>query len=187
MRIVYRMRGLLGDATEEFVDTFASPTDSQEDNETTYKLANVLVRCGGLKVVLNVVENVMGQPLVTSRVKPVMAVVLKLLGYCTKVKMGRQALLDPELGLVATLLPVLQLCLEHELTSIQGSSGVVYLADQVLEVRPFWGFKVGGLRGWDLKTGFGVGVGMGFCRFPIVKLGQFLRFTFNRNFFTFSL
>lgn len=50
MRIVYRMRGLLGDATEEFVESFASPNDSPEDNEKTYKLANVLVQCGGLRV-----------------------------------------------------------------------------------------------------------------------------------------
>lgn len=50
MRVVYRMRGLLGDATEEFVETFASQSEGPEDNETTYKLANVLVQCGGLKV-----------------------------------------------------------------------------------------------------------------------------------------
>lgn len=38
MRIIYRMRGLLGDATEEFVESFASNEQGQEDNEVTYKL-----------------------------------------------------------------------------------------------------------------------------------------------------
>jgi E3 ubiquitin-protein ligase UBR4 len=51
MRIVYRMRGLLGDATEEFIESFASPNEGQEDNEVTYKLANVFVNCGGLRVI----------------------------------------------------------------------------------------------------------------------------------------
>ncbi|ODM96234.1 E3 ubiquitin-protein ligase UBR4, partial [Orchesella cincta] len=134
MRIVYRMRGLLGDATEEFVESFASPNDSPEDNEKTYKLANVLVECGGLRVALTSLENLFRPPLIVSRVKPLIAVILKLLGYCTKIVNGRQALTSPSLNSVQTLLPILQLCLENDLTFIQGSSGVVHLTDQVLEI-----------------------------------------------------
>jgi E3 ubiquitin-protein ligase UBR4 len=134
MRIVYRMRGLLGDATEEFIETFASPSDGPEDNEMTYKLANVLVHCDGLKVILNSLENLLGQQFVVSRGKPFIAVILKLLGYSVKIKAGRLALVNPTLNAVQTLLPILQLCLEHDLSCIQGSSGVVHLSDQVLEV-----------------------------------------------------
>lgn len=69
-----------------------------------------------------------------SKGKPFIAVILKLVTYCVKIKYGRKALTDPELHAVETLLPVLKLCLEFDLTTIQGSSGVVHLTGQVLEV-----------------------------------------------------
>lgn len=53
MRIVYRMRGLLGDATEEFIETLTNKTQSTVDNEEVYKMANVLAECGGLTVRLD--------------------------------------------------------------------------------------------------------------------------------------
>ena len=68
------------------------------------------------------------------RAKPLIAVILKLLSYSAKIKRGREALLNPDLNAVQILLPILRLCLQYELTCIQGSSGVVYLTDQVLEV-----------------------------------------------------
>lgn len=52
MRVVYRMRGLLGDATEEFVETLRAKTQQSVDNEELYKMANVLADCGGLQVFL---------------------------------------------------------------------------------------------------------------------------------------
>lgn len=50
MRVVYRMRGLMGDATEEFVETLSNKSQATVDNEEVYKMANVLADCGGLKV-----------------------------------------------------------------------------------------------------------------------------------------
>jgi len=50
MRVVYRMRGLLGDATEEFVETLAPKSEQEVDNEEAYKMANVMADCGGLQV-----------------------------------------------------------------------------------------------------------------------------------------
>lgn len=50
MRVVYRMRGLLGDATEEFVETLDAKTDQEVNNEQVYKMANVMAECGGLEV-----------------------------------------------------------------------------------------------------------------------------------------
>lgn len=46
MRVVYRMRGLLGDATEEFVETLSVPNVEAVDDEQLYKMANVLADCG---------------------------------------------------------------------------------------------------------------------------------------------
>lgn len=53
MRIVYRMRGLLGDATEEFIESLDSTTDEEEDEEEVYKMAGVMAPCGGLECMLN--------------------------------------------------------------------------------------------------------------------------------------
>lgn len=50
MRVVYRMRGLLGDATEEFVETLNAKSEQEVDNEEMYKMANVMADCGGLQV-----------------------------------------------------------------------------------------------------------------------------------------
>lgn len=50
MRVVYRMRGLLGDATEEFVETLTAKSEQEVDNEEVYKMANVMADCGGLQV-----------------------------------------------------------------------------------------------------------------------------------------
>ena len=54
MRIVYRMRGLLGDATEEFIENLADKDgEDEESEEEVYHLANVMAECGGLEVMLN--------------------------------------------------------------------------------------------------------------------------------------
>ena len=50
MRVVYRMRGLLGDATEEFVETLDAKSEQEVNNEEVYKMANVMADCGGLQV-----------------------------------------------------------------------------------------------------------------------------------------
>lgn len=51
MRVVYRMRGLLGDATEEFVESLSNKLQAAVDNEEVYKMANILAECGGLQVI----------------------------------------------------------------------------------------------------------------------------------------
>lgn len=50
MRVVYRMRGLLGDATEEFVETLDKKKEENVDNEQVYRMAGVMAHCGGLEV-----------------------------------------------------------------------------------------------------------------------------------------
>lgn len=49
------MRGLLGDATEEFVESFNNKSQNDVDNEEVYKMANVLAECGGLQVNFTVI------------------------------------------------------------------------------------------------------------------------------------
>jgi hypothetical protein len=50
MRIVYRMRGLLGDATEEFIENLDPKKEEEVNNEQVYRMANVMAECGGIDV-----------------------------------------------------------------------------------------------------------------------------------------
>lgn len=50
MRVIYRMRGLLGDATEEFIESLDAKQQLNSDNEDTYIMAIALAQCGGLQV-----------------------------------------------------------------------------------------------------------------------------------------
>lgn len=49
MLIVYRMRGLMGDATEEFIENLDLKNVENENVEEVYKMAIVMSNCGGLE------------------------------------------------------------------------------------------------------------------------------------------
>ena len=90
MRIVYRMRGLLGDATEEFVENLADKDgEDEESEEEVYHLANVMADCGGLEVMLTrltfVREDVSSSPTSYGYSKQLLSVLLKLFAHCIKV------------------------------------------------------------------------------------------------------
>lgn len=71
-------------------------------DELTYKLAVVIGDCGGLNKLAGISS--LGNKILIS-------VLLKLLGYCCKLKFNRELLLNPSLNATATLLGTLQLCL----------------------------------------------------------------------------
>ncbi len=77
------MRGLLGDATEEFIETLDNKESEDQDEEDVYKLASVMADCGGLKVMLSRMESV--EDALYS--KQLLSVLLKLFGYCIKVRL----------------------------------------------------------------------------------------------------
>ena len=82
MRIIYRMRGLLGDATEEFIETLEKKdAEGADDEEEIYKLANVMADCGGLDVMLARMESITDP----SYSQQLLSVLLKLFGHCIKV------------------------------------------------------------------------------------------------------
>lgn len=125
MRIVYRMRGLLGDATEEFVETLNNKSQEEVDNEQLYRMANVLADCNGLKVMLDRIGSLQN----ISRTRELIQVLLKLFLICVKVRRCQEVLCQPELGAINTLLKVLQMCLQSENDSIQSS-----VTEQLLEI-----------------------------------------------------
>ena len=106
MMVVYRMRGLLGDATEEFIENLSK----------TYKLAGVMGECGGLAVILH--------KLATITNKTLLSVLLKL-----KIKANREKLLEPCMAVTAMLLATPKLCLTEE--RVRQSSN---MTDNVLQL-----------------------------------------------------
>ncbi|KAM8927577.1 E3 ubiquitin-protein ligase UBR4 isoform 2-T2 [Pelodytes ibericus] len=128
MRIIYRMRGLLGDATEEFIESLDSTTDEEEDEEEVYKMAGVMAQCGGLECMLNRLTGIkdfkQGRHLLT--------VLLKLFSYCGKVKINRQQLVKPEMNTLNVMLGTLNLALLAEQES--KDSGGAAVAEQVLSI-----------------------------------------------------
>ncbi|KAL9924505.1 E3 ubiquitin-protein ligase-like protein poe [Glossina fuscipes fuscipes] len=125
MRIVYRMRGLLGDATEEFVETLSNKSQEEVDTEQLYRMANVLADCNGLKVMLDRIGSLQS----ITRTRELIQVLLKLFLICVKVRRCQEVLCQPELGAVNTLLKVLQICLQSEPDSMQSS-----VTEQLLEI-----------------------------------------------------
>ncbi|XP_023302423.2 protein purity of essence [Lucilia cuprina] len=125
MRIVYRMRGLLGDATEEFVETLNNKSQEEVDTEQLYRLANVLADCNGLKVMLDRIGSLQN----ITRSRELIQVLLKLFLICVKVRRCQEVLCQPELGAINTLLKVLQMCLQSESDSLQSS-----VTEQLLEI-----------------------------------------------------
>ncbi|XP_071948294.1 E3 ubiquitin-protein ligase UBR4-like isoform X1 [Antedon mediterranea] len=129
MRIVYRMRGLLGDATEEFIETLDSSKDEEADDEEIYKMANVMHECEGLEVILSrlasLTDLVRGRQLLT--------VMLKLFDYCIKVKANRQRLIQTRLQSINIMLAVLNRVLFSEQRN-SGSGGGAVIAEQVLAI-----------------------------------------------------
>ena len=86
MRVIYRMRGLLGDATEEFIEKLEDGKDQDVDEEEVYKMAAILSSCGGLNAILSRLAHVkhflQGHQLISAA--------LKLLGFCVKLKVRTQ-------------------------------------------------------------------------------------------------
>ncbi|XP_054157835.1 E3 ubiquitin-protein ligase UBR4-like [Oppia nitens] len=111
MKIVYRIRGLMGDATEEFIETLDSKDNKEVNEEELYKMANIMAQCNGLQVMLQrlrVIEDL------SSRSRLLMQVLLKLFGHCIRVKNNRQALIDPQLNTIDIMLNLLKLILTSE-------------------------------------------------------------------------
>ncbi|CAH0393187.1 unnamed protein product [Bemisia tabaci] len=127
MRVVYRMRGLLGDATEEFIETLSNKSEATVDNEEVYRMANVMADCGGLQVMLDRLASIQDM----SRSRPLLQVLLKLLRLCVKVQRNQEVLIQPDLCAITTLLHVLQLCLHQPADTDKSQSSIT---EQLLDI-----------------------------------------------------
>jgi E3 ubiquitin-protein ligase UBR4 len=135
MLIVYRMRGLLGDATEEFVATLDTTskgenvmvdycmwdiTENNADETDAYPLARVIVECGGLESILSRLDSVT----CSGSGRHLLAVLTKLLGYCIKSSsMNRDRLIIR--GAIGTMLGVFERLIRKNDASLHSNAEVL--------------------------------------------------------------
>ncbi|XP_074029001.1 E3 ubiquitin-protein ligase-like protein poe [Leptinotarsa decemlineata] len=125
MRIVYRMRGLLGDATEEFIESLNNKSQNAVDNEEVYRMANVLADCNGLQVMVTRLGAIPS----VYKARPLLQVLLKLFRLCVKVNRCQEVLIKPEVGAMEVFLRTLQLCLDSDPDSSQAA-----VTEQLLDI-----------------------------------------------------
>ncbi|CAH2989845.1 unnamed protein product [Chilo suppressalis] len=110
MRVVYRMRGLLGDATEEFVETLSQASAEAVDDEQVYRMANVLADCGGLEVMLQRLAAIQR----VGAARSLCSTLLRLLSLCARVRRCVRVLTRAETRALPVLLRALQLAADEE-------------------------------------------------------------------------
>ncbi|XP_061716898.1 protein purity of essence isoform X2 [Cydia pomonella] len=110
MRVVYRMRGLLGDATEEFVETLSQTNAETVDDEQVYRMANVLADCGGLEVMLQRLAAIQR----VGAARSLCSTLLRLLGLCARVRRCVRVLTRASTRALPVLLHALQLAADEE-------------------------------------------------------------------------
>ncbi|CAH2243765.1 jg12683 [Pararge aegeria aegeria] len=110
MRVVYRMRGLLGDATEEFVETLSQTNAETLDDEQVYRMANVLADCGGLEVMLQRLAAI-GR---VGSARALAGTLLRLLSLCARVRRCVRVLTQPSARALPVLLHALSLAATDE-------------------------------------------------------------------------
>ena len=121
------MRGLMGDATEEFIENLNARSAGAESNgeenstieeEEKYKLAAVLAECNGFHVMLNSLNSISD----VFASKHLMYVLLKLFSYCVKLRSNRIALVSREYDTLKVFLKLLQLVLNMPETVASNTS-----------------------------------------------------------------
>ena len=130
MPIIYRMRGLLGDATEDMVNSLDSQTEEDVDKEEVYKMGSVLGEGDGLKVMLERLASI--KDLVLG--KQLMTVLLKLFSYAVNVKSNRLELLKPTMNTLTVMLGALNLALWAEQESGTTATKGQTITEQVLQI-----------------------------------------------------
>ena len=134
MRIVYRMRGLMGDATEEFIESLDSKDSQEVDSEVVYRLANRMSSSGGLEVALERLRVVVDLAPGNRGCRQLLLVLLKLLSYCVKVRSNRRRLLDPSLKAVETLLSILRMAMTADPAEVAASERHPNVLEQLLSI-----------------------------------------------------
>jgi E3 ubiquitin-protein ligase UBR4 len=130
MRVVYRMTGLSGDATEDIVDNLTDAKDTARNDEDTYRMASELAENGALVVMLERLAVITQQNFTLG--KPLLSVLLKLSDYALKLAVNRQQIIRADMKAITTMLHTLNTMLLIE-QSEPNKIGVA-LAEQLIHI-----------------------------------------------------
>ncbi|KAK8964933.1 Auxin transport protein BIG [Platanthera guangdongensis] len=100
MTVTYRLQGLDGEATEPMIKELDEEREELQDPEVEFAITGAVRECGGLEVILSMVQNVGDKELKSNHEE--LASLLNLLMYCCKTRENRCALL--RLGALGILL-----------------------------------------------------------------------------------
>lgn len=93
MLIVYRMRGLMGDATEGFIENFGVAENSEgdkEEDEQLVRMINCLIKCGGVDKLMDLLETDVN----SSSGRFLLVHLRKIFERMVKIPVGRKALIE---------------------------------------------------------------------------------------------
>ncbi len=131
MRIVYRMTGLSGDATEDIIDNLdGKGNDLTKNDEEVYRMADELANNNTLNVMLERLASITQFNFTFG--KPLLSVLLKLFDYALKLSINRQSIIQPEMKAITTMLQTLNMMLKIE--QIEPNKIGVNLAEQLLNI-----------------------------------------------------
>ena len=131
MRVVYRMTGLSGDATEDIIDNLdGKGNDQAKDAEDTYRMANELATNGAIGVMLERLAAITQQNFTFG--KPLLSVLLKLFDYALKTAANRALIIKPEMKAITSMLQTLNMMLKIE--QAEPNKIGVSLAEQLLNI-----------------------------------------------------
>ncbi|KAL6863816.1 hypothetical protein ACP4OV_016719 [Aristida adscensionis] len=100
MTVTYRLQGLDGEATEPMIKELEEEREESQDPEIEFAIAGVVRECGGLEIILSMIQSLRDDELRSNQEE--LASVLNLLMYCCKIRENRCALL--RLGALGLLL-----------------------------------------------------------------------------------
>uniref|UniRef100_A0A1I7UEM6 E3_UbLigase_R4 domain-containing protein n=1 Tax=Caenorhabditis tropicalis TaxID=1561998 RepID=A0A1I7UEM6_9PELO len=109
MLIVYRMRGLMGDAVETFIESFGVAENSGDDeqvDEQLVKMTNCLIQCGGIDKLMDLLETDVS----SSSGRFLLAHLRKIFERIVKTPSGRKALIERRM--VERMMSVVRTCCE---------------------------------------------------------------------------
>ena len=131
MRVVYRMTGLSGDATEDIIDNLEGKGNEQlKNDEDVYRMSAELANNTALQVMLERLSSINQQNLALG--KPLLAVLLKLFDYALKLGVNRKVLIRPEMKTVSIMLQTLNMMLKVE--QVEPGKIGMSLAEKLLSI-----------------------------------------------------
>ncbi|KAL2641590.1 hypothetical protein R1flu_009177 [Riccia fluitans] len=152
MTVTYRLQGLDGEATEPMIKELEEDREESQDPEVEFAIAGVMRECGGLEIVLNMVQNLSNLEMKAGQEE--LNLVLKLLMFCCKIRANRQALL--QLGALGVLLEAARRAFSTD--AAEPAEGLLLIVESLVSEANESDLGVSESFASSSKTGDGTGV-----------------------------